>query len=168
MFIRDKTNIPVPVLYCCFEDDDAVYLIMENVEGISMTELGDGQRATVQEELEQHLQTMRNLRSSKIGGPSGIMLLPYRATLHSFRDLWNPGKSDSEEYVFCHNDISQYNVVVDPNTMKIKAILDWEYAGFYPEWFERRFFERLGPSVAMGREDDDAEKIVDFLQSLEG
>jgi hypothetical protein len=52
--------------------------------------------------------------------------------------------------------------------MKIKAILDWEYAGFYPEWFERRFSERLGPSVAMGREDDDAEKIVDFLQSLEG
>jgi hypothetical protein len=85
-FIRDKTNIPVAMLYCCFEDDDAVYLIMENVEGISMTELGDGQRATVQEEMEQHLQTMRNLRSSKIGGPSGIMLLPYRATLHSLRD----------------------------------------------------------------------------------
>lgn len=57
--------------------------------------------------------------------------------------------------------------MVDPDTMKIKAILDCEYAGFYPEWFERRFFERLGPSVAIDNEVDDAEKILEFMQSLE-
>lgn len=126
IFIQEKTNIPVPVLHCSFKDDDAVYLIMENVEGMSMAELGDEQRATVQQELEQHLQTMQSLRSSRIGGPSGIVLLPYRATLHSIRDQWSPNESNSKEYVVCHNDLSQQNVVVDPDTMKIKAILDWE------------------------------------------
>lgn len=165
-FIREKTNIPIPVLHCSFEDDAAVYLIMEYVEVVSMAELEDEQRAIVQQELEQHLQTLNSLRSSKIGGPSGIALLPYRGTLHSPRDQWNLRDSDSEEYVFCHNDLSQQNVVVDPDTLKIRAILDWEYAGFYPEWFERRFYERIGPSVAIGEEVDDAEKIVEFMKSL--
>ena len=168
VFIQEKTNIPVPTLHCSFEDDDAVYLIMENVEGMSMSELGNEQRPIVQQELEEHIKTMQSLRSSRIGGPSGIVLVPYRATLHSPRDQWSPKKSDSDEFVFCHNDLSQQNVIVDPNTLKIKAILDWEYAGFYPEWFERRFFERSGPSVASEKEVDDAEKIVEFMQLLEG
>jgi serine/threonine protein kinase len=161
--IREKTKIPAPVLHCSFEDDDAVYLIMKYVEGVSMTELEDEQRAVVQQELEQHLQTMKGLRSSRIGGPSGITLLPYRGTLHSPRDKWSLKESDSDEYVFCHNDLSVHNVVVDSDTLKIRAILDWEYAGFYPEWFERRFFERIWPSVAIREEVDDAEKIMKSL-----
>lgn len=47
-FIREKTKIPVPTLFASFEDDDAVYLIMEYVEGVSMMELGNKQRAIVQ------------------------------------------------------------------------------------------------------------------------
>lgn len=45
------------------------------------------------------------------------------------------------------------------------AILDWEYAGFFPVWFEKRFFERRGPSVALDGEEDDSERIVEFLNS---
>ena len=166
-FIRANTDIPVPTLHCCFEDDDAVYLVMENVEGVSMAELEKKQREIVHEELEQHLQTMRGLRSSKLGGPSGLVVPPYRATLQTIKDNWNPNQSDIMSFVFCHNDLSQQNVVVDPKTLKIKAILDWEYAGFYPEWFERRFFKRLGPSVALEGEEDDAKRIVEFMQSHE-
>lgn len=57
--------------------------------------------------------------------------------------------------------------MVNPDTLKITAILDWEYAGFYPEWFERRFFERMGPSVAIEEEVDDAGKIVEFMLSMQ-
>ena len=32
-FIRANTNIPVPVVHCQFEDDEAYYLITEYVEG---------------------------------------------------------------------------------------------------------------------------------------
>lgn len=98
-FIREKTNIPIPVLHCSFEDDDAVYLIMQYVEGLSMAELGDNQRTTVQQELEQHFQMMHSLCSSRMGGLSGIVLLPYRATIHSFLDKWRPKEFNESEKI---------------------------------------------------------------------
>jgi hypothetical protein len=49
--------------------------------------------------------------------------------------------------------------------LKIKAILDWEYAGFFPEFFERKFYTRPGPSVAIGDEEDDTKTLQDFLFS---
>ncbi len=97
---------------------------MEYVEGMSMAELGDEQRTTVGQQLEQHLQIMRSLHTSRIGGPSEIVILLYRATLRLLRDRWSTNEYDSQEYVFCHGDLSQQNVVVNPKTMKIKAIRD--------------------------------------------
>lgn len=76
-------------------------------------------------ELQSHLQTLHSLKSSKIGGVSGHVILPYRATLHTFREAWDLKDCESQEYVFCHNDLSQSNVVVDPETLKIATILDW-------------------------------------------
>lgn len=32
-YIATNTNIPIPKLYCYFEDDGAVYLVMEFIEG---------------------------------------------------------------------------------------------------------------------------------------
>ncbi len=37
--IRKMTNIPVPAVYCDFEDDQAYYLITEYVHGVGMSEL---------------------------------------------------------------------------------------------------------------------------------
>jgi hypothetical protein len=51
------------------------------------------------------------------------------------------------EFVFCNNELAQWNVIVDYETLKIKAIVDWEYAEFNPPWFKRPFYTRLGPSV---------------------
>ena len=93
------------------------------------------------------------------------MVLPYRATLKTLRDDWNLKLSDDEKYVFCHNDLSQQNIIVDPESLKIKAIIDWEYAGFFPAEFEMPFFERIGPSIALDGEEDDPSRIVEFLQA---
>ena len=49
--------------------------------------------------------------------------------------------------------------------MEIKAIVDWEYAGFYPAFFEYPFHRRLGPSVALEGEIDDSKTILGFLES---
>lgn len=38
-FIAEKTSIPVPKLYGCFGDDEAVYLVMEYIEGVSWLNL---------------------------------------------------------------------------------------------------------------------------------
>jgi aminoglycoside phosphotransferase (APT) family kinase protein len=80
-------------------------------------------------------------------------------------DDWRLQASDHDEYVFCHNDLSQQNVIVDPDTLKSKAIIDWEYAGFYPAHFEMPFYTRFGPSIAIKDEADDSAKLLAFFES---
>ena len=57
---------------------------------------------------------------------------------------------------------ARHNVIVDPDTLKINAIIDWEFRGFWPEWCEHAFWERPGPSVIEG-EDDDTEGCREWL-----
>lgn len=38
------------------------------------------------------------------------------------------------EFGFCHGDLSQSNVIVDPGTLNVEGIVNWEYAGFWPEY----------------------------------
>jgi tRNA A-37 threonylcarbamoyl transferase component Bud32 len=67
-FIAKTTNIPVPRIYSCFEDDEAAYLVMEYVEGITMNNLDVEKRKVVENEIESHLETLRTLRSTVWGG----------------------------------------------------------------------------------------------------
>lgn len=72
-FISKNTDIPVPKLHACFEDDGAVYLITEYIEGVAMTDLEPEKRKTVETELEVHIATLRSLQSNVWGGPSGLV-----------------------------------------------------------------------------------------------
>ncbi|KAB5536139.1 kinase-like domain-containing protein [Coniochaeta sp. 2T2.1] len=164
-YIRHHTNIPVPTVYCDFEDEDAYYLVTEYVQGVSMSRLTEDQKAVVRKELQGHLATLQTLKSNRLGGPSGIVIPPYRVLRRTETDYWHLKPSDHDEYVFCHNDLSQQNVIVDPDTLKINAIIDWEYARFYPARFEWPFYTRLGPSVAGKDEVDDSLELLDFLKS---
>ncbi|KAL2173710.1 kinase-like domain-containing protein [Thermothelomyces heterothallicus CBS 202.75] len=164
-YIRQNTDIPVPGVYCDFEDDEAYYLITEYVDGVDMSSLSEEQRAIVYEELSIHLAKLKTLRSNRMGGPSGIVIPPYRVMRQTETDDWRLQVSDRDEYVFCHNDLSQQNVIVDPDSLKIKAIIDWEYSGFYPAYFEMLFYTRLGPSVAIKDEIDDSADLLAFLKS---
>ncbi|THV45598.1 hypothetical protein BGAL_0471g00080 [Botrytis galanthina] len=60
-------------------------------------------------------------------------------------------------------DLSQHNIIVDPVTLKIKAIIDFEYSSFWPMQFELPVHTRLGPSVAREGESDDADELLKFL-----
>lgn len=55
------------------------------------------------------------------------------------------------------------HVIVDPDTLKIKAIIDWEYVGFYPPEFESPFYQRLGPSIALDGEVDDFDLLTRII-----
>ncbi len=165
-FISRHTGIPVPLLFCDFEDDDAYYLITQYIEGVSMADLPDHQKDVVVAELEGHLAQLKTLKSTRMGGPTGIVIPPYRVLCETERDDWSRLLSSQHpEYVFCHNDCSQHNVIVNPDTLKIAAIVDWEYAGFYPAHFEFPFYKRKGPSVALGEEEDDTYTLLEFLNS---
>jgi len=54
-------------------------------------------------------------------------------------------------YVFIHGDLSSSKIIVDPVTYKVIAILDWEYAGYYPKEHEIPYYERSMPSAAHQR-----------------
>lgn len=166
-YIRRHTDIPVPTVYCDFEDDDAYYLVTEYVEGVAMSELQEDQKVTVRKELEGHLEKLKALKSNQLGGPSGIVIPPYRVFQHTECDKWHLQTSGQEDYVFCHNDLSQQNVIVNPDTLKINAIIDWEYAGFYPAYFEWPFYTRLGPSSAINSEIDDSKDLLAFLEAAQ-
>ena len=164
-FVSEHTRIPVPVLHCAFTDDNAVYLVMEYVEGVNMADLTEDEKHVVKQELAKHLESLHNLRSCTLGGVSGLTIPPFRVLDKTFRDDWDLRPSETEEYVFCHNDLSQHNIIVDPKSLKINAIIDWEYAGFFPKHFEFPFWERLGPSVALDGEKDDSEELLALLMS---
>ena len=79
-FITKNTNIPVPKLHACFEDDGAVYLITEYIDGVPMADLEPEKRKTVETELEVYIATLRSLQSNVWGGPSGLVSLFLCAT----------------------------------------------------------------------------------------
>ncbi|KAJ5097644.1 hypothetical protein N7456_008365 [Penicillium angulare] len=164
-FIRETTNIPVPKVYASFDVDDSHFLITDYIEGVGMNELSEDHKRLVWPEVDQHLATLHSLKSNKIGGPSSeIVIPPHRVMDCNGRDYWSQKMSKKEEYVFCHNDLSQHNIIVDPVTLKINAIIDWEYAGFFPLFFEAPFYKRLGPSAALEGESDDTARLIEFLE----
>ncbi|KAL2016088.1 hypothetical protein VTK56DRAFT_4262 [Thermocarpiscus australiensis] len=166
-FISAKTNIPISKLYCSFEDSDAVYIVMEYVDGVTMNTLDPEKRKVVEKQIEQHLETLRQLKSDTFGGPSGIVISPYRAMVKSARMEWKMKRRPTKDLVFCHNALSTYNVIVDPETLLIKVIIDWEYAGFFPPEFEGMFFRRNGPSVALEGEENDVGRLLDIMYENE-
>lgn len=165
-YVRQHTDIPVPTVSCGFEDDDAYYLVTGYIEGVSMSDLTESQKAVVREEVERQLRKLRNLKSNRLGGPSGIVVPPHRV-LHRAETghQWHLEASDVDEYVFCHNDLSQQNVIVDPETLTINAIIDWEYSGLYPARSEWPFYTRLGPFVAVGDKVDDSLTLLGLLEA---
>lgn len=44
---------------------------------------------------------------------------------------------DEAEYVFQHGDIAAHNIMMDKQTLQVKALIDWEYAGYFPPGMER-------------------------------
>jgi len=166
-YISENTTIPVPTLHACFEDDNSAYLITSYIDGVNMNSLTDSQRTIVVQELESHITTLHSLRGSRLGGVSGLFILPYRLLQKTLRDDWDFETPSTAEFVFCHNDLSQQNVIVDPITLKINAIIDWEYAGFFPREFDLPFYNRLGPSVAINGEKDDTDQLMQVIKTLQ-
>lgn len=168
-YLREKTNIPLPRFQFTFEDDGAFYFSTELVgDAVPMVQLTNEQKEVVTVELLQHVATLKALRSDTPGVPGQTLMCPPLRVHRGYtktHSCWRPRPEavEKEGYVFCHNDLSQHNVLVDPDTLKIKAIVDWEYGGFWPEWFERPYWEREGPGAPLEGELDDVVRCREWL-----
>lgn len=146
-FIRKTTNIPVRQVEFAFESDGAFYLIMSYENGPDLGELEEQDKQPYLDELKVYLNELHSLRSSKLGGPGGLVVPPTRIMAQSQKEGWqltSSAATGSEEYLFCHNDISEHNIIVDQEQGRIKAIIDWEYGGFWPSYFEGPVYTRTG------------------------
>ncbi|KAJ2210219.1 hypothetical protein EV179_006381 [Coemansia sp. RSA 487] len=47
------------------------------------------------------------------------------------------GVATDQKFVFSHNDLGPWNVIVDRDSLNVRSIIDWEYAGYYPEYYEK-------------------------------
>jgi thiamine kinase-like enzyme len=81
----------------------------------------------------------------------------------SARHEWKMQLGKLGGLVFCHNDFSTHNIIVDLATLEVEAVVDWEYAGFYPAEFEGMYFRRPGPSVALEGEFNDEESLLKIM-----
>ena len=125
----------------------------------------------VKNELLQHVEILRSLPSCTPEVPSQpFMCPPQRVTRNQWKlnSCWRPREAEGNgnrigDYVFCHNHLGQHNVLVDPESSRITAIIDWEFGGFWPAWFEHPFWERPGLSAALEGEEDDVERFREWL-----
>lgn len=158
------TNVPVPrVLVACEHSDGSFHLATELVPGIPMNELPLASQSKVAEEIEKYLKLLRKLQSNQIGGPTGIICSPPIAKQLGSDSIWDTRPSSTEEYVFCHNDLSQSNIIVNPDTLEVNGIIDWGFAGFFPQHFDIPFYQSSEPFGAQIRALADTCKVGDFL-----
>ncbi|KFY44975.1 hypothetical protein V494_01228 [Pseudogymnoascus sp. VKM F-4513 (FW-928)] len=168
------TDIPIAHLQGIFQDDGAVYLMTKHVDGVSMSSLEPEPKSIVRKELEEYLIKLKSLRSKTPGIPGSTFICPHYRIFKNWRTMsvWkvkdNAELGDrEEEFVFCHNDLGQHNVIVDPETLRIKAIIDWEFSGFFPSWFEAAFWEKQGPAYPQGNEDRLREWLTTWCDEVE-
>ncbi|KAG8674265.1 hypothetical protein FPOAC2_00271 [Fusarium poae] len=162
-FVKEHTTIPVPEVI----GSDWDRITMEYIEGQTLQQawpvLTPDQQSDILDELKGYIAQMRALRGTYLGRLDGQGVVvpsifmrsggPFN-TLPEFHDwLARPSKRSQAqtmywhqittqlggEYpiVFTHGDIAARNILVRDG--HIVALLDWEFAGWYPEYWEYVF-----------------------------
>ena len=112
-YIQSNTTIPTPNIRCAFEDRGRYYIITDIVPGVALAKLPDDKKAAVITELEGYRAQMHAIKFKVMSGFSGDVVLPYRLNVALPEQGLKVGEADTLEFVLCHNDLSQHNVLVD-------------------------------------------------------
>ncbi|KAI1735730.1 kinase-like domain-containing protein [Xylaria scruposa] len=162
-FVKANTTIPVPEVL----STDWDRITMEYIEGNTLQQawpvLTPDQRLDILDQLRGYIAQLRALKGTQLGRLDGQGVVvpsimtrsggPF-ATLEEFHDwLVKPPKRLQSEsmywhqittqlssecpIVFTHGDIAARNIIVRDG--KIVALLDWEFSGWYPEYWEYVF-----------------------------
>ena len=147
-YLHHNTDIPVPKPIKFFEENGVAILMTSCVpeDAVALSDYAGEDRESVIDEIEQQLVTkiipaLRQHTSHHIGGLNDgeELLLPPRVTNGCERN-WTRSAFEEHAFELCHNDLSQDNLFIDPNSHEVLAIVDWEYAGYYYPVFEARLW----------------------------
>ena len=149
IFISQNTTIRVPKVLHFSVEDGGASVTMEAVDGETMDVLAKTLDEGDQEKLNRNvfqyinetvLPQLNQLTSSTLGSVQGKIVPPYRLQDKRERTHWPSKTSATKDFVYCHNDLAQHNIVVNPETLQVVSIIDWEFSGFYPRGFEFPFW----------------------------
>ncbi|OBT61620.1 hypothetical protein VE03_08848 [Pseudogymnoascus sp. 23342-1-I1] len=167
-----KLNIPAPRVYEASKGSDGIVSIrMDYIEGESLEvlwpDMSEEDRQDICRQLREIISTMQSAESEAgfIGSCSGGLFRECRrmgqysggpfqdeAEFNNYvtkligttptdinRALHSQLRTD-HRIVFAHGDLSQHNIII--KDMKIAGIIDWEFGGWAPEYWEYvKFFE---------------------------
>ena len=169
-FIAARTTIPVPKVLAFKHVWGAYQLIMERVRGVSLDCIKGVERADAVNNAERFISKvvtpqLQSLTSYTMGALIGAVILPDRITSRDDRANWPIRSECTPKFSFCHNDLAQHNILMNPNTLQVEAIIDWEISGFYnPDfeaplwtkaWYEPEYHDIGSDSVS---------RLIHFLQ----
>jgi hypothetical protein len=167
-FIASTTSIPVPKFLDLYEESCLLHLKTERASGVTLDNMAsDTATKHVANCLESSiLPQLRKLRHHTTGSVDATLPLitPSRITYRDKLSDWPRKTSRNLDFVFCHNDLGQHNILVDPDTFDITAILDWEFAGYYTTEFEYPLW--LKPYNKHGEDHLQTDHLVKFLTIL--
>jgi serine/threonine protein kinase len=162
--VLQKTNIPVPrLLDHGSHPDGRRYLVTEFIEGLTLNEFPN--RSCSKPKGQKHtndtpckccsdqaysnalefisgtvLPQLATLRSQSRGIDGFVMppswLSPDLQPPWIGKECWKTLPLKLPEYIFQHGDLAAHNIIMDTQTLEVKALVDWEYAGFYPPGME--------------------------------
>lgn len=165
-YVRMNTSVPIPKVYEVYEQPDGtVNIVMEALpgDGAAYTSMTPEQIRVFGEELSGYISQLRSLEPPEegfIGSVNRGSLLDFRAgqirfgpfhnvgDFHSYLRLGGPveswmhdpvvktvhGRSGAYRVKFTHADLNPTNIQYHKG--RIKGIIDWETAGWYPEYWE--------------------------------
>ncbi|KAL9127122.1 MAG: hypothetical protein Q9217_003948 [Psora testacea] len=174
LYIARNTKIPVPRVLGWSNVDGVGCLTMEALHGAMLINILDDDSEYLSPAdkvaLERNVNTfvyetvlpeLKRLRSRTLGQLSGIVFPPPRVSAFDDRPSWQPKVLTTERYVYCHNDLAQQNIVVEPKTLEVISLIDWEYSGFFPPEFEKPFW--LDPSGNGRVDEEESRRLVALL-----
>lgn len=161
-----NTYVPVPEHHYTFEDVGTVVHMVERFRGaVKLKDLPEHKKEIVKAEVTRIMDAMKELKTSLPGGMAKTMLLaaPDWASKGEWKkdSVWKVREDVQEEegaYVFCHANLTQDFVLVDEKRCEVLAITDWDSAGYWPAWMEKKLWEDEKITEA------DVQKCRDWLQ----
>jgi len=169
-FLASNTTIPVPKVLAYNVQDSIATLVLQRIHGDTLdsfkgTEKDIALKNTISFLEETVLPQLQQLRSFTTGALTGVVVPPYGVLMQDKREDWLVKVSESAEYVFCHNDLAQHNIMIDKETLYPVAIIDWEYSGFYPAYFEIPFWLKSFQEFKEEPIENDVNRVVHFFQN---
>lgn len=58
-------------------------------------------------------------------------------------------------WTFTHGDLTYCNIIVDPTSFALRAVIDWESSGYFPVWWEF-----AGAGLGFGHEDKEWKDLL--------